>query len=204
MDPTQLAALQLASNRLTVAQTAARNAATAVATAAAAATAAANANPIVQDNVTAANAAVTQAQVATLMANAELEDATTAVNNLMVKPAKPFKPHGQAPPFDMEERRDSFDVWLTQWNIFVDLSTIKELVPATQQPKYMATLLMSAMSPNTLKALVNAGLGPGAMEDVAQIIDYLRERCNAGKNNKRVWRQQFKSCIQRPELSIDN
>ena len=41
------------------------------------------------------------------------------------------------------------------------------------------------------------------MDDVTQIIDYLRERCNAGKN-KRVWRQQFKSCTQRQGLSIDN
>ena len=35
------------------------------------------------------------------------------------------------------------------------------------------------------------------------IIKYLEDRCNAGKN-KRVWRQQFKSCIQRPNVSIDN
>jgi len=53
------------------------------------------------------------------------------------------------------------------------------------------------------ETVVNAGLGARAMDDVTQIIDYLRERCNAGKN-KRVCRQQFKSCTQRQGLSIDN
>ncbi|EFX62340.1 hypothetical protein DAPPUDRAFT_262513 [Daphnia pulex] len=41
------------------------------------------------------------------------------------------------------------------------------------------------------------------MEDVTKIIEYLIERCNAGKN-KRIWRQQIKSCTQRQRLSIDN
>ena len=203
MDAASLIALQAASTRLTTAQTAAQQAATAATVAETAATTAATANPVVAADVTAANATVTQARVAVLMANNEVEAATAAVNAMMVKPAKAFKPHGQAPPFDIEERKDSFDVWETQWKIFVDLSTIKDLVPLPQQPKYLATVLLSCMSPNTLKAVVNAGLGGTAMEDVAQIIEYLRERCNAGKN-KRVWRQQFKSCTQRQGLSIDN
>jgi hypothetical protein len=90
-------------------------------------------------------------------------------------------------------------VWETQWKIFIDLSTIKDLVPGPQQPKYMAALLLSCMSPNTLKTVVNAGLGATAMEDVTQIIEYLRERCNAGKN-KRVWRQE----LQRPGPARSN
>jgi hypothetical protein len=118
------------------------------------------------------------------MANIEVEAATTAVNALMIKPVKSFEPHGQAPLFDMEERKDSFDVWETQWKIFIDLSTIKDLVPG-------------------LKTVVNAGLGATVMEDVTKIIEYLIERCNAGKN-KRIWRQQIKSCTQRQRLSIDN
>jgi hypothetical protein len=197
MDAAQLTALHAASTRLATAQTAALNATTdAVKAEAAAATTAAAANPAVQANVTAANAHATQARVAAIMANIKVEAATAAVNALMIKPVKPFKPHGQAPPFDMEERKDSFDVWETQWKFFIDLSTIKDLVPGPQQPKYMATLLFSCMSPNMLKTVVNAGLGATVMEDVTQIIEYLRERCNAGKN-KRVWRQQFKSCTQR-------
>ena len=76
----------------------------------------------------------------------------------------------------MEERKDSFDVWETQWKIFIELSTIKDLVPGPQQPKYMATFLLSCMSPNTLKTVVKAGLGATAMDDVTQIIDYPRER----------------------------
>jgi hypothetical protein len=118
------------------------------------------------------------------MANIEVEAATAAVNALMIKQVKPFEPHGQAPLFDMEERKDSFDVWETQWKIFIDLSTIKDLVPG-------------------LKTVVNAGLGATVMEDVTKIIEYLIERCNAGKN-KRIWRQQIKSCTQRQRLSIDN
>ena len=203
MDAAQLAALHAASTRLATAQATALNAATDATTAEAAATTAAATNPIVQADVTAANAHATQARVAAIMANTEVEAATAAVNALMIKPMKPFKPHGQAPPFDMEERKDSFDVWETQWEIFIELSTIKDLVPGPQQPKYMATLLLSCMSPNTLKTVVNAGLGATSMDDVTQIIDYLRERCNAGKN-KRVWRQRFKSCTQRQGLSIDN
>jgi hypothetical protein len=133
------------------------------------------------------------------MTSIEVEAATGAVNALMIKPVNSFKPHGQAPPFEMEERKDSFDVWENQWKIFIDLSTIKDLVPGPQQPKYMAALLLSCMSPNTLKTVVNAGLGATAMEDVTQIIEYLRERCNAGKN-KRVWRQE----LQRPGPARSN
>jgi hypothetical protein len=135
MDAAQIAALHAASTRLATAQATALNAATDATTAEAAATTAAAANPIVQADVTAANAHATQARVAAIMANTEVEAATAAVNALMIKPMKPFKPHGQAPPFDMEERKDSFDMWETQWKIFIELSTIKDLVPGPQQPE---------------------------------------------------------------------
>ena len=127
-----------ASTGLATAQMTALNAATDATTAEAAA-------------ATAANAHVTQARVAAIMANTEVEAAIAAVNALMIKPIKPFKPHGQAPTFDMEKRKDSFDVWETQWKIFIELSTIKDLVPGPKQPKYMVTLLLSCMSPNRLK-----------------------------------------------------
>ena len=184
MDAAQLAALHAASTRLATAQATALNAATDATTAEAAATTAAAANPIVQADVTAANAHATQARVAAIMANTEVEAATAAVNALMIKPMKPFKPHGQAPPFDMEERKDSFDVWETQWKIFIELSTIKDLVPGPQQPKYMAILLLSCMSPNTLKTVVNAGFGATAMDDVTQIIDYLESDARPGRTNE--------------------
>ena len=117
MDATQLIALQAASNRITTAQAAAQQAVTAATAAETAAATAATADPVILADVTAANATVTQARAAVLIANNEVEAATAAVNALMVKPAKAFKPHGQAPPFDMEERKDSFDVWETQWNV---------------------------------------------------------------------------------------
>jgi len=203
MDAAQLAALQAASTRLTAAQTAAQDAATALAPAQAAAATAAAANPVVEQDVATTAAAATQAQVAVLLANAELEAATAAVNAMMVKQPKPFKPHGQAPHFDLEAEKDSFDVWKTQWDLFIALSTIKEVVPGPQQEKYTATLLLSSLSPNTLKAVVNARLGEATMTSSTLIIKYLEDRCNAGKN-KRVWRQHFKSCIQRPNVTIDN
>ena len=102
MDATQLIALQAASTRLTTAQAASQQATTAVSAAETAAATAATANPVVPADFTAANATVTQARVAVLIAINEVEAATAAVNALMVKPAKAFKPHGQAPPFDME------------------------------------------------------------------------------------------------------
>ena len=202
MDATQLAALQVASTRLATAQTAVQNATNALATAQAAAHTAASANPVINADITTTAAVVTQTQVAVLLANTELEAATAAVNAMMVRQPKPFKPHGQAPHFDLEAEKESFDVWKTQWDLFIALSTIKEVIPIAQQEKYMATLLLSILSPNTLKA-VSACLGDATMDSSTLIIKYLEERCNAGKN-KRVWRQHFKSCTQRPSLTIDN
>ena len=147
MDATQLAALQVASTRLATAQTAVQNATNALATAQAAAHTAASTNPVINADITTTAAVVTQTQVAVLLANTELEAATAAVNAMMVRQPKPFKPHGQAPHFDLEAEKESFDVWKTQWDLFIALSTIKEVIPIAQQEKYMATLLLSILSP---------------------------------------------------------
>ena len=119
MDAAQLAALQAASTRLTAAQTGAHDAANTLVTAQTAANTAAAANPLDDGDVAATAAAATQAQVAVLLANVELEAATAAVNAMMVKQPKPFKPHGQPPHFDLEAEKDSFDVWKTQWDLFI-------------------------------------------------------------------------------------
>ena len=200
MDATQVAALQAASNRLTTAQDE-------VDTATAALTAAerqhqhavANLDP---RDVVAAATRVTQAKVTTLLCQAELSEAVQAVNALMTKP-KPFKHQGQAPTFDLEADRDSFNLWKTRWNLFIALSTIDEVIAPAAREKYKANLLLSSVSPETLNAIVNARLDDAAMADSTQIIKHLEERCNAGKN-KHVWRHQFNICAQRPNLSIDN
>lgn len=150
MDAAQLAALQAASTRLTTAQTGAHDAAYTLVTAQTAANTAAAANPLVDGDVAATAAAATQAQIAVLLDNIELEAATAAVNAMMVKQPKPFKPHGQPPHFDLEAEKGFFDVWKTQWDLFITLSTIKEVIPRPQQEKYTATLLLSSLSPNTL------------------------------------------------------
>ena len=39
----------------------------------------------------------------------------------MANPA--FKPYGKAPPFDLDEYNDSFELWHKKWTIFLSLST---------------------------------------------------------------------------------
>ena len=38
--------------------------------------------------------------------------------------ARPFRPYGTPPPFDMDDYKDSFEIWHAQWDIFLELSTI--------------------------------------------------------------------------------
>jgi hypothetical protein len=35
-----------------------------------------------------------------------------------------FKPYGKPPPFDLDEYKDSFELWHKKWTIFLSLSTI--------------------------------------------------------------------------------
>nr|CAH0110712.1 unnamed protein product [Daphnia galeata] len=89
MDAAQLAALHAASTRLAIAQATALNAATDATTAEAAATTTAAANPIVQADVTAANAHATQARVAAIMANNE--QLTTGASVQGIKPKSTYQ-----------------------------------------------------------------------------------------------------------------
>ena len=122
----------------------------------------------------------------------------------MMKPTKQFKPVGQPPQLDIEDEKDTFNTWKTQWGLYVKFSTIDEAYqPASGREEYKATQLLTCMSANTLNTVVNARLGDAAMKDSTLIIKYLEDLSNAGKN-KHVWRQQFNSCVQRQGLSIDN
>jgi hypothetical protein len=118
-------------------------------------------------------------------------------------PPKPFKPYGAPPPLDIEEFKDSFEIWHQQWNIFLTLSTINTALPQGDRPEYIANILLSCLSKSTLKAVLTMGLAAAELKDADIIIGKLQERCNAGRNCH-VWRQKFSSRAQRDTESADS
>ena len=118
-------------------------------------------------------------------------------------PPKPFKPYGAPPPLDIEEFKDSFEIWHQQWNIFLALSTINTALPQADRPEYIANILLSCLSNATLKAVLTMGLTATELKDADVIIGKLQERCNAGRNCH-VWRQKFSSRVQRDTESSDS
>ncbi|KZS05446.1 Uncharacterized protein APZ42_031345 [Daphnia magna] len=127
-----------------------------------------------------------------------LWDSTMAVAN-----ARPFRPYGTPPPFDMDDYKDSFEIWQAQWEIFLELSTIDTALNAAEPPRYKANVLKSCMSKSTLTALLTSGMSAADLQDPAAIITALKDRCNAG-HNCHVWRQQFSSRVQRDKEAIDD
>ena len=114
-----------------------------------------------------------------------------------------FKPYGKPPPFDLEEYKDSFELWEKQWEVFLALSTIDSTLAAADRPAYKRNILLSCLSKETLQTLLNMGLTTAEMENVATIIKKLKGRCNAGRN-RHVFRRQFALRVQRPGEGIDN
>ncbi|EFX78798.1 hypothetical protein DAPPUDRAFT_245595 [Daphnia pulex] len=51
---------------------------------------------------------------------------------------RPFRPYDTAPPFDMDDYKDSFEIWHAQWDIFLELSTINTALDVADQPRYKA------------------------------------------------------------------
>jgi len=117
--------------------------------------------------------------------------------------ACPFKPYGKPPSFDLDEFKESFEIWETQWQIFINLSTVDTELDPAERPKYKANLLKSCMSTPSLTALFLSGLTAAELIDPEAIIKKLRERCNAGRNHH-VWRHQFASCSQRKDEAVDD
>ncbi len=66
---------------------------------------------------------------------------------------KPFRPYGSPPAFDLDEYKDSFEIWEAQWEIFLELSTINTVLLEADRPKYKANILKSCLSKSTLTAL---------------------------------------------------
>ncbi len=106
--------------------------------------------------------------------------------------ARPFKPHGTPPPFDLDEYKDSFELWSKKWQIFLTLSTIDSALEEDARPTYKAHTLLSCLSDSTLQAVLTMGLTEAQLDDHEVIIEKLRQRCNA-ERNRHVWRQQFAS-----------
>ena len=115
----------------------------------------------------------------------------------------PFKPNGTAPPFDLEEYRDTFSVWKMKWNVFIRLSNIDEVLEQTRRAQYKADVLISCLSPTTLHTVMSMGLTDADLRNPTTIITKLEERCKAGRN-EHVWRYQFHSIRQLPQQSFDD
>ncbi|KZR96021.1 Uncharacterized protein APZ42_009877, partial [Daphnia magna] len=114
-----------------------------------------------------------------------------------------FKPYGSPPRFDLDEYKDSFELWHQQWKIFLALSTIDSVLEDDERPAYKTNILLSCLSKETLQAVMSMGLTDAQMGDHEVVIQKLRERCNAGRN-RNVWRQQFALSKQRANEAADN
>ena len=62
-----------------------------------------------------------------------------------------FKPYGKPPPFDLEEYKDSFELWEKQWEVFLALWTIDSTLAAADRPAYKRNILLSCLSKETLQ-----------------------------------------------------
>lgn len=117
--------------------------------------------------------------------------------------AKPFRPYGTPPPFDLDEYKDSFEIWKKKWEIYLMLSTIDVCVEMQEREKYTAAILLSSMSSETLAVILSAGLTATELHDPDKIIEIIENRCNAGRNPL-VWRQQFANRRQRPNETVND
>ena len=102
----------------------------------------------------------------------------------------PFKPNGTAPPFDLEEYRDTFSVWKMKWDVFIRLSNIDEVLEQARRAQYKADVLISCLSPTTLHTVMSMELTDEDLRNPTTIITKFEERCKAGRN-EHVWRYQF-------------
>ena len=115
-----------------------------------------------------------------------------------------FKPYGTAPEFDLDDYKDTFEIWKEQWEIYLALSTISTgITDADARKEYTANVLKSRLSKATLQVVLRSGLTAEQLKDPGAIITLLQTRCNAGKNDH-IWRQQFQSRRQRKGESIDD
>ncbi len=114
-----------------------------------------------------------------------------------------FKPYGKTPPFDLDEYKDSFKLWEKHWEVYLALSTIDSVLEANARPAYKKNVLLSCMSNQSLRTLLNKSLTADEMDNHGTIITWLKKRCNAGRN-RHVFRRQFALRTQRQGEALDN
>lgn len=117
--------------------------------------------------------------------------------------ARPFKPYGSPPPLDLDEYKDSLELWEAQWLSFLFLSTIDTALDAAERAEYKTQMLKSCLSVRTLQMVLSMGLTANELASAPAIIAKLKDRCNAGRNHH-VWRQQFATSKQRPDQAVDD
>ena len=79
-------------------------------------------------------------------------------NHVLAMPPKAFKPYGSPPRFDLDEYKDSFELWHQQWKIFLALSTIDTVLDEDDRPAYKTNILLSCLTKETLQAVMSMGL----------------------------------------------
>jgi hypothetical protein len=85
--------------------------------------------------------------------------------------ARGFKPYGVPPPCDVDEYKDSIEIWSKQWEVFLVLSTI--VLDVAERPTYKVNILLSCFS--TLQIVLTMGLTTAEMASHTSIIAKLKE-----------------------------
>lgn len=72
-------------------------------------------------------------------------------------PPRQFKPYGTPPLFDLDEYKDTFEVWYQQWTLFLAPFTIDTVLDDHLRSEYKKTILLSCLSNATLTTVLNMG-----------------------------------------------
>jgi hypothetical protein len=104
--------------------------------------------------------------------------------------AKAFKPYASQPRFDLDEFKDSFELWHAQRKTFLALSTIDTVLEVYGRQENKTNIPLSCLSKETLQAVLTVGLDEDDLKNHKVIIQQLRDRCNVGRN-RHVWRQSL-------------
>lgn len=132
-----------------------------------------------------------------------LEEAESEETNVLAISPKAFKPNGSPPTCDLDDYKDSFELWHQEWKIFLSLSTIPTALDADERLAYKTKILLSCLSKDTLQAVMSMGLTETELENYEVIIQKMRERYNV-EWNRHVSRQQFSLSKQRANEAADN
>ncbi|KAK4006541.1 hypothetical protein OUZ56_011696 [Daphnia magna] len=104
-----------------------------------------------------------------------------------------FKRYGKPPAFDLDEYKDSFELWHKKWQIFLGLLTIDTALDEDARGVYKAyTLLRPFHGPQRRSARRSLHL-----------IGHLHSLYNAGCNHH-VWCQQFSAKKQGAQQAADD